>query len=90
MHTNIPGVADNDKIPYTLMPTASGIKAAGSSPYSNGNAQGQPVRTLPALQSLAVVGYLCGVDSAGGIACNDFQGRGFVISAQGTRRLPHV
>jgi hypothetical protein len=87
---NVPGVADNDRNPYTSISTASGIKAAGSTPYSKGTVQGQPIRTLLALQSLAVAGHLCGVDSAGGIACKDFQGRGFVISEQGTRWLPHV
>lgn len=87
---NIPGVADNDKNRYTSISTASGIKAAGSTPYSNGTVQGQPIRTLPALQSLAVAGDTCGVDSAGTAACKDFQGRGFVISQQGTRWLPHV
>jgi hypothetical protein len=87
---NIPGAADNDKSPYTSISTASGIKAAGSTPYSNGGVQGQPIKTLPALRSLAVGGDLCGVDSAGSTACKDFQGRGFVISVHGTRWLPHV
>jgi hypothetical protein len=87
---NIPGVAGNDKNPYTSLSTASGIKAATSTPYSNGTVQGQPIRTLPPLQSIAVAGDLCGVDNAGSTACKDYQGRGFVISQQGTRWLPHV
>jgi len=87
---NIPGVAGNDKNPYTSVSTDSGIKAATSTPYVNGTFQGQPIRTLPPLQSIVVGGDFCGVDSAGSTACKDPQGRGFVISQQGTHWLPHV
>lgn len=87
---NIPGVAGNDKNPYTSVSTASGIKATPSTPYSNGSIQGQPIRPLPPMQSITVAGDLCGVDGAGSTACKDFQGRGFVISQQGARWVPHV
>lgn len=52
--------------------------------------QGHPVRPLPALHSLTVGGTICGVDNASTTACKDPQGRGFIISPQGTFSLPHV
>lgn len=86
----IPGVPDNAKNPYTSVSTGSGIQAATSTPYSDGSIQGHPLKALPPQQALAAGGTFCGVDASGATACKDSQGRGFVISQQGTRWLPHV
>lgn len=87
---NIPGVPDSDKNPFTSVSTDSGIRAATTTPYSDGSVQGHPLKPLPPLQALAAGGTFCGVDSSGATACKDSRGRGFVISQQGTRWLPHV
>lgn len=87
---NIPGVPDSDKGPFTTVASDTGIQAAGSTPYGDGTVQGQPIKALGPGQSIFVSGTRCGVDPAGVVACKDFQGRGFVISPQGTTWLPHV
>ncbi len=87
---SIPGVPDNAKSPYTSVSTDSGIQAATSTPYSDGSIQGHPIKALPPQQALAAGGAFCGVDASGATACKDSQGRGFVISQQGTRWLPRV
>lgn len=87
---NVPGVPDNDKNPFTSVSTDTGIRAATSTPYTNGSIQGHPLKALPPLQALAAGGTFCGVDGSGATACKDSNGRGFVISQQGTRWLPHV
>jgi hypothetical protein len=52
--------------------------------------QGHPIASLPPLHSITVDGVVCGVDNAGTTACKDPQGRGFVLSPQGSGWLPHV
>jgi hypothetical protein len=51
---------------------------------------GQPIKTLPPSHSITVKGIICGVDNSGTTACKDPQGRGFVLSPQGSGWLPHV
>lgn len=48
------------------------------------------VRPLPPQHSITVNGIICGVDNSGTTACKDPQGRGFVLSPQGSAWLPHV
>jgi hypothetical protein len=87
---NIPGVAPQDKNPYTFVGTESGIQPATSTPYANGTVQEHRIQTLPPLHSITVNGVICGVDNAGTTACKDTQGRAFVLSPQGSGWLPHV
>jgi len=51
---------------------------------------GQPIKTLPPLHSISVGGAVCGVDDKGTTACEDSQGRGFVLSPQGSGWMPNV
>jgi hypothetical protein len=86
----IPGVADGDRGSLTAVATDTGIRAVGSTPYAEASVEGLPIRSLPAGQSIFVSGTRCGVAAAGVLACKDFQGRGFVISAQSTAWLEHA
>jgi hypothetical protein len=51
---------------------------------------GHPLKTLAPSHSLTVSGIICGADNSGMTACKDPQGRGFVLSPQGSGWLPHV
>ncbi|MGC7358062.1 hypothetical protein RA989_19565, partial [Mycobacteroides abscessus subsp. massiliense] len=46
--------------------------------------------TLPAYHSITVNGVICGVDDKGTTACKDPQGRGFVLSKQGSGWIPKI
>jgi hypothetical protein len=87
---NLPGVPDKDKSPYTYGGTASGIHAAGSTPFVNDMVRGQPIRTLPAFHLITFSGATCGVDDSGTTACKDSQGRGFILSPSWSGWLPKV
>ncbi|MGV0627336.1 hypothetical protein [Mycolicibacter minnesotensis] len=70
--------------------TITGLKQT-SDQIAEGNAvQGQPIKALPPWHSITDDGVICGVDDTGTTACNDSQGRGFVLSPNGSGWLPHV
>ncbi|MEU9805979.1 hypothetical protein [Mycobacterium sp. NPDC050853] len=85
---NLPGIQQKDKNPYTFVSTNGGIQKASNAPYSERTIQ--QANSLPPLHSITVNGVVCGVDDAGLTACKDPQGRGFVLSPQGSHWLPHV
>jgi hypothetical protein len=63
----------------------------GTPPASNDHTvHGHPLWPLPALHPITVGGSICGVDAGRTTACKDPQGRGFMISPQGSFSLPHV
>ncbi len=73
-------------------PRVNSISTA-SAPQPTGtpiDTNGQPIKTLPAFHSITVDGVICGSDNSGMTACKDPQGRGFVLSANGSGWLPHV
>jgi hypothetical protein len=87
---NLPGVAAQDKNPYTYAGTDGGIQPSTSTPYVNGTIQEHQIKTLPPFHSITVNGVICGVDGSGTTACKDPQGHGFVLSPQGSASLPHT
>jgi len=87
---NLPGIAPQDKNPYTYVGTDTGIQPATSTPYVNATIQEHQIRTLPPFHSITVDGVICGVDNSGMTACKDSPGRGFVLSPRGSGWLPHV
>lgn len=70
--------------------TDAGLRTTNSPIGTNGTAHGNPVRTLPPFHTITVDGTTCGVDDAGTTACKDAQGRGFVLSPQGSGWLPRA
>ena len=86
--SQLPGVAPLG--PYTSISTTNAPRATNSSPYVDGSIQGQKPASLPPFHSIALDGMICGVDDKGTTACKDAQGRGFVLSLQGSGWLPKV
>lgn len=76
--------------PYTSISTINGPQADTSTPFVDGAIQGHKVAVLPPLHSIAVSGFVCGVDDKGTTACKDPQGRGFLISPSWTGWIPKV
>jgi hypothetical protein len=65
--------------------TDYGLAAIGS-----GIPQRTNLKTLPPFHTLTVNGVICGVDDKRTTACKDPQGRGFVLSPNGSAWLPRV
>jgi hypothetical protein len=70
--------------------TMTGLKQTNDPIPEDNTVQGRPIKSLPPLHSITVDGIICGVDDAGTTACKDPQGRGFVLSPNGSGWLPHV
>ncbi|OBI29845.1 hypothetical protein [Mycolicibacter sinensis] len=70
--------------------TMTGLKQTNAPIAEGDTVQGQPIKTLPPLHSIAVDGVICAVDDAGTTACKDPQNRGFVLSPHGSGWFPHV
>lgn len=70
--------------------TMTGLKQTNAQIADGITVQGRPIKSLPPFHSITVDGVICGVDDAGTTACKDPQGRGFVLSPNGSGWLPHV
>lgn len=64
------------------------VKGMNGSIGQDGKVHGNPVRTLPPFHAITVYGVTCGVDDAKTTACKDPDGRGFVLSPNGSGSLP--
>jgi hypothetical protein len=78
----------------SVPPVVNGVSAiATDAPLSAGDS-GLPhspnLKTLPPFHTITVNGVTCGVDNARTTACKDTQGRGFVLSPNGSGWLPHI
>jgi hypothetical protein len=69
--------------------TLTGLKQTTEGAVPN-PLNGQDIKTLLPLHSIAAFGAICGVDDRGTTACKDSKGRGFVLSAQGSGWSPKV
>ena len=76
--------------PYTYITTTSGPQGDASTPYVDGSIQDHKLAVLPPFHSIAVSGFVCGVDDKGTTACKDPKGRGFLISPSWTGWIPKV
>jgi hypothetical protein len=65
-------------------------KTTNGSIGQDGKVHGNPVNTLPPFHTITVDGTTCGVDDAGTTACKDADGRGFVLSPNGSSWLSKV
>ncbi|AGM26619.1 Uncharacterised protein [Mycobacteroides abscessus subsp. massiliense] len=90
---NLPGVPPAPSDP------AKGINGINSISTNSGLTQANEILspesvshypTLPAYHSITVNGVICGVDDKGTTACKDPQGRGFVLSKQGSGWIPKI
>lgn len=87
---SVPALA-NPESRVSYMDTQRGLYQSSNPGYVDGNTiHGQSIRTLPPSHSITVNGVICGVDNSGSAACKDPQGRGFVLSPDGSGWLPKV
>lgn len=87
---SVPALA-NPESRVSYMDTQKGLYQSSNPGYVDGNSiHGQQVRTLPSSHSITVDGVVCGVSNSGATACKDPQGRGFVLSSEGSGWLPKV
>ena len=85
---HLPGIDSAGR--YTFIGTTAGVQAQSTNPFVDGSIQGHKLNVLPPFHSITVGGITCGVDDRGTTACKDPQGRGFVLSPQGSGWLPEV
>lgn len=83
----VPSAGDNG---VNSIGTASGLGQTNDAIAPDGTVYGHPIKTLPPMHSITVDGVMCGADGSGTTACKDPQGRGFVLSPNGSGWLPHV
>lgn len=78
----------------SVPPASKGVNNIGTDQgvYSTFDGISHPsnIKTLPPFHTLTVDGVTCGVDDKHTTACKDAQGRGFILSPNGSGWIPEV
>jgi hypothetical protein len=92
---NLPGIPPASPTPggtprVNLIGTDGPVQPSSGVLGTSDTVRGHPIKALPPMHSITANGVICGVDGSGTTACKDPQGRGFVLSPNGSGWLSHV